>query len=150
MAGRGPAPKDPEQRRRTNAPARGDWVEIKAPAKPVVPPLSKIGAAPDGGWPARTKALWESIRKDPASTTWGPAEHAAAVELIYLHAEWTVFGPASLAAEIRLRSDGLGLTLKGKRDLRLRVVEEVAVEQPRRSRGGKTPARDYGHLRPVL
>lgn len=150
MAGRGPAPKDPEQRRRTNTPTRGEWTEVRAPAKPVVVPLSKVGAAPDGGWPARTKALWESWRQDAATTVWGPGDLAAAIELIYLHAEWTVYGPASLAAEIRLRSESLGLTLKGKQDRRLRVVVDEPVASASRRAGGKSPARDYGHLRPVL
>jgi hypothetical protein len=34
-------------------------------------------------------------------------------------------GELKHAAEIRIRMDGLGLTPKGKRDLRFRVAEEV-------------------------
>ena len=158
MPGVGPPPKDPSQRRRRNAPQRGEWEDIAAPAKPVVPPLSRIGKAPEGGWPARTRALWDEIRKDPATTVWGPSEQAAAVELAYLHAEWCVYGPASMAGEIRLRSDGLGLTLKGKRDLRLRVVDRVPDAAPaprgrtRRSSGAAagTAATRHEHLRVVL
>lgn len=149
MPGVGPPPKDESERRRTNAPQRGEWQNITAPAKPVVPPLSKVGKAPEGGWPPRTRALWEEWRKDAATTVWGPAEHAAAVELAYLHAEWCVFGPASMASEVRLRTDTLGLTLKGKRDLRLRVVDANAEVKPKPRRGRAAPAQEYGHLKVV-
>jgi hypothetical protein len=49
----------------------------------------------------------------------GPAEIAAAVELAYVMEEY-VRG-IERPNEVRLRMDGLGLTPKGKRDLRYRV-----------------------------
>jgi hypothetical protein len=151
MAGRGPAPKDPSLRRRTNTPARGEWVTIWPPEKPVLPPLSRL-RAPEGGWPSRTRELWEEWRRDAATTQWGPAEMAAARELAYLHAEWVRYGPASLASEIRLRTDSLGLSLKGKRDLRYVVGDPAQRPDTSRARAA-APApqtREYGHLKAVL
>lgn len=135
MAGRGPAPKPQDQRRRTNKPARGEWVDLPAvdPAAPVLGDLPKR-ARGTGRWHARTVAAWESWRLDPATTQYGPAEIAAAIELAWLHTDSIVEGDPK-AAEIRLRMDGLGLTAKGKRDLRWRAPTEHAKDddKPERS-----------------
>jgi hypothetical protein len=120
MAGNGPAPKDSPDRRRTNKPARGDWIEISAPKKPLLPTLAQIER---GTWAPRTKATWEAWRKDPATTMWTSADVAFAIETIYLLEELVTEGPASLAGEIRLRQDTLGLTAKGKQDRRWRVAD---------------------------
>lgn len=135
MAGRGPAPKQPEQRRRTNAPARGEWVDL-----PPVPKSAKDRALPAlpkrpthiGGWSTRTRAIWAAWREDPATTQYGPAEVAAAVELAWLFEEYVRESTGKLASEVRQRMDGLGLTPKGKRDLRWRVpgVDVAVTEAP--------------------
>lgn len=62
---------------------------------------------------------------DPALSQWTEADRAALVDLAYLHAEM-VDGKSALAGEVRLRMDILGLTQKGKRDLRWRVQEQAA------------------------
>lgn len=116
MAGRGPAPKDPKVRRNTSSPQRGEWITLP-PASGPVPKL------PRGQWMPRTKAAWESWWKDSASTQWGEADRQSVVELAYLHGSLAE-GRVTLAAEIRQRMDGLGLTQKGKRDLRWRVASE--------------------------
>lgn len=122
MAGRGPAPKDPAQRRRRNEPARGEWVDLEPLAEPVLaaklPPRGR-GA---GSWSARTRAMWKAWRADPATGMYGPAEIAAVVELAWLF-EAAVRGEEK-QSEVRLRMDGLGLTPKGKRDLRWRPPSE--------------------------
>jgi hypothetical protein len=100
MAGRGPAPKPKEQRRNRHEPSRGEWVDLPELAEPVLPPLD-----PAHEWHPRTTAQWEAWRADPASGMFGPAEVVS-------------------AAELRLRMDGLGLTAKGKRDLRWRTGGE--------------------------
>jgi len=64
------------------------------------------------------------VRRDPVTGTYGPADVAWAVDLAYVHEEF-VRGRWSLAGEVRLRLDGLGLTPKGKRDLRWRSPGEV-------------------------
>jgi hypothetical protein len=78
MAGRGPAPKDPSQRRRSNAPERGEWVSLAPITEPVLPPLS------EGEWKAATVTAWEAWRADPVTTRWSPADIAFALDTIAL------------------------------------------------------------------
>ena len=109
--GRGPAPKDPGARRRRNVPERGEWRDLVALDEPV------LGEAGEG-WCGQARVLWEAWRVDPVSGTWLESDRVAA----WLLAEcWEGLAPS----EQRLRMDGLGLTPKGKRDLRLRVPAEV-------------------------
>lgn len=129
MAGRGPAPKPSNRRRRANKPTRGEWLEVSKPDTPTLPELPER-SEDEGGWSKRTTFTWDAWRFDPASTSFGPSEIAAAVDLAYLF-EAYVRGETKLAPEIRLRMDGLGLTPKGKRDLRIKVVkdeEAITVE----------------------
>ena len=130
MAGRGPAPK--EGRRRRNAPARGEWVELPPLEQAVLDELPELE---DDVWRPETVSLWEAWRADPVTALWSPADRAFALDTLILHNEMTASG----ASEIRLRMDSLGLTPKGKRDLRWRIVgeapaEEKPVVQPRRLR----------------
>lgn len=83
-----------------------------------VPPL------PPGEWCARAVAGWSAWWSDPAATQWSESQHDEVVVLLELAQEfWT--GNRVRANEMRLRMDGLGLTLKGKRDLRWRVADEA-------------------------
>lgn len=120
MAGRGPAPK--ESRRRANRPARGEWVDL--------PPLERVVLRdlPEGEWPVETLEMWAAWQADPVSTQWSSSDVEYAVATARIHAS----GPISRASEIRLRMDSLGLTPKGKRDLRWRIqaVKVAEVEQP--------------------
>lgn len=125
MAGRGPAAKPADQRRRRNVPARGEWVDVPPLGKPVLPVADKR-------WSPRVKRLWEAWRADPVSGVWSVSDRAAAWELAEQFVELA-------ANEQRLRMDGLGLTPKGRRDLRYRygddphaVVEREGVGQVRR------------------
>jgi hypothetical protein len=115
MAGRGPAPKPAGQRRRRNQPLRGEWVDLEPLGKPVLP-------AADRAWPDFVKALWNAWRQDPVTSQYGPADLAAVRELARQYVELA-------PNEQRLRMDGLGLTPKGKRDLRWRPVEVEAAEE---------------------
>lgn len=119
MAGRGPAPKD--VRRRGNAPARGDWVDLGPLLERVLPDLPEHEEFSE-----RTRQAWELWADDPATQMYGPSDIANAIDLAYLHNDWVNGGGAKAATEVRQRMDALGLTAKGKRDLRWRVA--VAVE----------------------
>ena len=130
MAGRGPAPK--EQRRRVNEPQRGEWRELP-PRNPAKPPAMR--AAPAGGWATGTRAAWKAWWSDPASLVWTPAERDAVFQLAWLH-HLLERGEISRASEVRLRMDGLGLTPKGKRDLRMRVVEPAVADEVRKKAAG--------------
>lgn len=119
MAGRGPAPA--EKRRRQNEPARGEWVDLPPLEGPVLPELPEI----EDGWRFDTIAAWEAWRSDPVTSQYSPADIAYALDTIKLHQAMT---PQS-ATEVRLRMDALGLTPKGKRDLRWRVAEEAEPQR---------------------
>lgn len=117
MAGRGFAPKHPAQRRNHHPPQRGDWVDLPPLEKAVLPVLPKRQRGEC--WSARTRLVWDAWRQDPVTVMWSPADIAYALETIVLVEAMT---PSS-ASEVRLRMDGLGLTPKGKRDLRWRIGE---------------------------
>lgn len=121
MAGRGRAPKDVADRRNHHAPQRGEWIELSALTKPALPSL------PKGEWSERTKRAWKAWGEDPATGEYGASEVQSALDLAYVYEEWVSKGGSSIAAEIRQRLDGLGLTPKGKRDLRWRTPGEAAI-----------------------
>src|SRR4051812_2696125 len=108
MAGRGRAPKAPAERRNHHAPLRGDWIELPPLKGSVLPALPKSGE-----WSNRTQAAWKAWRSDPATGMYGPAEVQLAVDLAYVYEQWVLDGTAALAAELRQRQDGLGLSPKG-------------------------------------
>lgn len=125
MAGRGRAPA--ENRRRRNVPMRGEWVDLEPLEAPVLPELPEGEWRPD--WTPETVELWEAWRADPVTAQWSPSDVAFAVETIMLRNEKGL----AAANEVRLRMDSLGLTPKGKRDLRWRLPKaepEVAEVKP--------------------
>lgn len=107
MGGHGPPPA--ETRRRRNAPARGEWVDLPPLEKRVLPKLP---------------AAWA---RDPVTAQYGPAELAAVIELAYVMEDY--IRGIGRPNEVRLRMDGLGLSPKGKRDLRWRV-DGAVPERP--------------------
>ncbi len=132
MAGNGPAPA--ETRRRRNEPQRGEWVDLEPLAGPVIPELP--GRVDGEEWSERARLTWEAWRSDPVTAQWSPADVAYALDAIVLYEGMT----SRDANEVRLRMDGLGLTPKGKRDLRWRVSAQAAVV-PRKSRSGSSSRR---------
>lgn len=123
MAGRGPAPSANRQRR--NKPMRGDWIVLEPLARPVVPALDEF--EPPSGWecwPTATRMLWDAWREDPVTQTWNASDRAFAVDTIYLHAA----ASTAKANELRLRMESLGLTPKGRRDLRFLLPDETPPE----------------------
>ena len=118
----GPPPKDQSTRRRRNPPSRGEWTPIPSASDRPVP---RIPTRPrgEGAWTVGTRRAWVGWWTDGSSLTWSAADFESVVMLAYL---WQKVedGNLRLASEVRLRMDGLGLSPKGKRDLRLRVVDE--------------------------
>jgi hypothetical protein len=106
----GLAPKPREQRRRYNQPARGEWVDLEPLAEPVIPPYEKGFSIP--------KRMWEAWRRDAVSGQWGEADLELATELATHWKEMTF-------ADQDRRLAALGLSPKGKRDLRWRTPNEV-------------------------
>jgi hypothetical protein len=121
----GPTPKDRSTRRRRNVPSGGEWIDLLPLEKPV---LQELGD--DDEWSTRARETWQAWREDPATSQWSPADIAFASDTLTL-VELNEREPrSSLAAEIRLRLDGLGLTPKGRRNLRWRLADAEVVEHP--------------------
>ena len=97
-------------------PRNGEWFEI--PIKPLPGPahaaLSSFGTR---RWTAQSRRRWDVWRHDATSLYWSPADVDYAIETLALYEV-----PEPNWAEISRRRDRLGLTPKGKRDLRLLVV----------------------------
>ncbi len=147
MAGRGPAPKDPSARRRRTAPLRGEWTDLPEKSGVKRPALPRFRGK--GGWPAECKMAWDAWWSDPAASQWTPADRVSVYRLLDLL--WQSSVKLSVNAEVRLRMDGLGLSPKGKRDLRWRVntdpahadgpaPDELAARRKRRDRVKATDA----------
>jgi len=111
MAGTGPAPKLPGERRRYNQPTRGEWVDLELPDEPVLPPYNREEMT----IPER---MWNAYRLCGPATQYGEEDVQAILDLARGWAEMTF-------ADRDRRLDKLGLTPKGKRDLRWRTPNEV-------------------------
>lgn len=118
-------PKDRDERRRRAAPARGEWIDLPAIEHgeflPALPAKDHEGL----DWEDRTIEMWEAWRADPVTQMWSPADKAYAMETIRLYDRQTT----KTQSDIRIRMDGLGLTPKGKRDLRYRCEAETRLNE---------------------
>lgn len=126
MAGRGPAPKPDDQRRRRNA----------QPDKTILSPEPFQGPSPDlprGRWLKRTRDWYEVWRHAPQAAMFGPTEWEFLATTAYV-ADKLFRGEVSAAAELRLREAKLGATPEDR--LRLRIgfdkPEVGGAEQPTR------------------
>jgi hypothetical protein len=147
MAGRGPAPKDPEKRRRRNAdPIPGTVVaddgEVRGPELPDFE-IERDGELVDFVWPARTVEWWRTWRVAPQAQTFTATDWSFLLDTALLHARlWS--GEASVAAELRLRVAKFGATPEDRARLRMSIGEP---DKPEAGRGASKSR--YEHLRPA-
>lgn len=125
MAGRGPAPKPPEQRRRRNKPPTP---EVVLPAGPPVeagqPPLPAAPPPPFEVWPPETLRWWAVWGESAQAGAFTGPEWSSLLVTAVLHARfWS--GDASVASELRLREAKHGATHEDRMRLRM------AVEKPK-------------------
>lgn len=128
MAGRGPAPKNPDERRRRN---------LTEPLTLVTPDGKTHGPAlPDSeDWPDATLAWWETWRTCAQASTFTDTDWSFLLDTAILHMEfWD--GDRSVAAELRLRAAKFGATPEDRARLKI-AVGEPAPATPTRTR---TPA----------
>ena len=118
MAGRGPAPKPDEERRRRNAVL--GTVEVAADG------VLRGPALPDTlDWPDVTREWWDTWRRSPQAQTFTATDWSFLLDTAVLHMEfWD--GDRSVAAELRLRAAKFGATPEDRARLRLSVTEEPA------------------------
>lgn len=123
MAGKGPAPKKPAERRNRTAPARGEWVTL--PVEPYSgdrPDLPRV----KGGLLKATKETWDTWWRSPMAHMWTTSDWPILTQLIVMTDRITralargefFQGYASMVTEARHLRDQLGITEKGRQDLR--------------------------------
>lgn len=136
MAGRGPAPKAPEQRRRRNEPTAGEWITIPLDRRPKAPPMPARGKG-RGQWSPRTRRAWKAWWADPVSSQWSDADRDLVEHLADVYEAWGRDPMPTAASEIRQLRDSLGLSPKGRQDRRWRLAapaEVVDLESERKAR----------------
>lgn len=133
MAGIGPAPKDPSQRRRRNA-------DIAAAT--VLPAEGPQGSTPDlpgNAYDARTMSWYETWRTSPQATVFVATDWQRLHMLAELVQQYWEEPRKELLSEIRLNEAALGATAADR--IRLRWTVAQAEEE---QRGGSRPSRPRG------
>jgi hypothetical protein len=147
MAGRGPAPKDPEKRRRRNADPVPQTVvtddgQLRGPELPDFE-IERDGQLVDFVWPARTVQWWQTWRISPQAQAFTDTDWSFLLDTALLHARlWS--GEASVAAELRLRVAKFGATPEDRARLRLSIGEPEQATAKRPASKSR-----YEHLRPA-
>lgn len=131
MAGRGPAPKDPNRRARANK----DPVPLRViTASPVTQPdlptleIERDGELIEHVWPARTEQWWKMWRESPLSAEFTSTDWSELLDTARLHALFWM-GRTSVAAELRLRVAKFGATPEDRARLRITFAQAEEAEQ---------------------
>ncbi len=133
MAGRGPAPKDPSRRARTNA----DPIPLRViRADPVEQPeLPTLWIEQDGelvsiSWPARTRDWWRMWADSPLSAEFTSTDWSELLDTAVLHAQfWR--GDTKVAGELRLRVAKFGATPEDRARLRITFAAADEADEKR-------------------
>ncbi len=133
MPGRGPAPKKQENRVNRAKPLRGEWQTLLPDTydgpRPKLPRVA-------GGLLKATKDAWGIWWSSPMAHMWTRSDWPVLVQLIVMTDRITralstgdfFSGYASMVTEARYLRDQLGLTEKGRRDLRWQLPDEDEIE----------------------
>lgn len=143
MAGRGPRPKDPSQRARTNRPDSARiTLEFKLGKQPALP-----RRMPDGmPWPARTRVWWKMWAKASMAKTFTDTDWSELLDTAVLHGQfWS--GDSKVANELRLRVAKFGATPEDRARLKIEFAEVGDHAKP--PAPGSRAKERYGHLRLV-
>lgn len=118
MAGRGPTPKDPDQRRRRNA--TESFTVVTADGKQYGNPL------PDSHeWPQATLDWWETWRTCAQASKFTDTDWSFLLDTAVLHAEFWL-GNRALAGELRLRAAKFGATPEDRARLKIEIGDPDA------------------------
>lgn len=127
MAGRGPAPKEPEKRRRGTRDGNAPTVvtadgETRGPDLPIARPSGEP-------WPTLTRQWWDAYRTCPQAQLWSATDWQSHLVTAELHAAFWGDGETKVAAELRLREARMGATYEDRLRLRIRV-DDGGVQSP--------------------
>ena len=155
MAGRGPAPKDPDKRVRGK---RSDPVPLRViVAEPVEQPALPdfdVQVEIDGelisrkfAWPARTRVWWKMWAESPLSADFTSTDWSELLDTAILHARlWS--GDHTVAAELRLRTAKYGATPEDRARLRIQFAQADEADEKRGKPAASSRSR-YGGSRVV-
>jgi hypothetical protein len=139
MAGRGPAPKDPRRRARSNTdPIPTTVLRFESAEAPELP--ADLEADP------HVAAWWDTWRASPQAEHFGSTDWAFLLETAYLVAAF-YGGDLKLAAEIRLRVAKYGATPEDR--ARLRMTFAQADEADAKRPEAPSARERYANLRVV-
>lgn len=134
MAGRGPAPKDPSKRARTNKDViQLRVVEVQPVEQPELPSFSIMVTVDEQlvtqefEWPAMTQDWWSMLAHHPLANEFIETDWSYLMETARLHAEFWM-GKLSLAAELRLREAKYGFTPEDRARLRIQFAQATEAE----------------------
>lgn len=129
MAGRGPAPKDPRRRARSNADSvASTTIKFERGEQPELPDFEV--QVSDGGdiltesfaWPARTRAWWKMWADSPLTEHFMATDWEFLLDTARLHAAfWS--GDLKSGAELRLRVAKFGATPEDRARLRIQFAD---------------------------
>lgn len=125
MAGKGPPPKQGSTRRRSNKPARGDWVVLTRHVEKV-PPLPR--PYPKGGWSPQAKRAWKAWWSSPMAAMWDESDRDTVELLLAMVHEVHETMTGAITTQIRMFKESLGLTPKGRQDRRWVMPREMSQE----------------------
>lgn len=140
MAGRGPAPKDPRKRARTNeGPVPFRIVPVTPAGQPTLEHLmgetNPLTAAP---WSRPTLLLWDQLKDFPTTAALLPAQWSSLARAFMLD-DALISGDAKMATEARLRIQKYGIDPDDLTRLRVQIVaadeaeaKPAAPKRPRR------------------
>jgi hypothetical protein len=130
MAGRGPAPKDPSERRRLNRPDPLTVVcadgELHGPELPET-----------HDWPVATVVWWGVWRSCAQAATFTDTDWSFLLDTAVLHAEFWL-GNQGVAGELRLRVAKFGATPEDRARLKFTVGEPDKPLAPARLRASRS------------
>ena len=141
MAGRGPQPKDPSRRARTNSDPIPLRVIASVPVKQPTLPHRMISNV-DLGWPRQTRQWWRMWADSPLSAEFTSTDWSVLLDTGLLHARFWE-GDPKVAGELRLRVAKFGATPEDRARLRITFAQAdeaeshpVAASSSRARRGG--------------
>lgn len=114
---RGPAPKDPSQRARTNPDTHPEtFIDFKAARQPALPP--------GRNWCERTRTWWRKWGAAPQAELFTATDWESLLETAVIHNRfWSGVGDEKLAVELRRRVAQFGATPEDRLRLRWRWAD---------------------------
>lgn len=137
MAGRGPAPKDPNRRARSNSePVPLRVIHADPVAQPELPSFDIQITRKDEvitqefEWPERTREWWRMWAESPLSADFTQTDWDFLLDTAVLHAKYW-HGAMSVAGELRLRVAKFGATPEDRARLRITFAQADQADDQR-------------------